>query len=104
MRSPATAADPISSTDARDTAFDVDFRLLRNVHLHYNYDLSDTGNDTGVVTTSTPSGNITTTTGGTTGVTTGSGGTVVTGRYALLAAQGFFTRDVTGNRHRDGPR
>ncbi len=76
------------NTDARDTAFDADFRLIRNVHLHYNYDLSDTGNANALVTT---------TTGGTTTTTT-TGGTIVNpGRFAFLASQGFpFTRDVTG--------
>jgi len=75
------------NTDARDTAFDADFRLIRNLHLHYNYDLSDTGNASAL------------TTGAVAGTTTTTviGGTLVNTRYAFLASQGFpYTRDVTG--------
>ena len=96
------------STDARDTAFDADFRLHKNIHLHYNYDLSDTGNASALITTTTGGGTILTggttpTTGGTTPTTggttptTGGGLTGPPARYAFLASQGFpYTRDVTG--------
>lgn len=76
------------NTDARDTAFDADFRLLRNVHLHYNYDLSDTGNANAFATTTT------------TGTPLPTGGTIVpslpASRYAFIASRGFFTRDIVG--------
>jgi len=69
------------NTDARDTSFDADFRLIRNVHAHYTYDLSDTGNTNGLVTPTTPTGS--------------TGGVITTpARFAFLASQGFPTRDV----------
>lgn len=92
----STNSGTSTSTNANDTAFDADFRLIRNVHLHYNYDLSDTGNS-GLLNTTTPTttGTTTTTAGGT---TTTTGGTLVNpGRFAFLTSQGFpGTRDVIG--------
>ncbi|MCW3097996.1 MAG: hypothetical protein JWL77_3614 [Chthonomonadaceae bacterium] len=62
------------NTDARDTAFDADFRLIRNLHVHYNYDLSDSGNANALATTTTTGLGGTGTLGGG-GINNGLGGT-----------------------------
>jgi hypothetical protein len=88
------------NTDARDTAFDADFRLIRNVHLHYNYDLSDSGNASALATTTTPGlGNTGTLGGGGInnglGATGNYGGGLGTGISNLYGATSFGGRSQT---------
>jgi hypothetical protein len=99
-------AGAASNSNARDTQFDISFTRIRNVGIHYSFDLSDTGNSSFTPVTTTTTTGATGTTGSTSaagsatgsgsGVAAGSGGVQLNpGRSAFAAfASRILTRDL----------